>query len=604
MKNFKEINLISKNHKDELNLVYKNMYFENLDEALKICQLANTKSAKLAIIKRVIDLKEDGIQTELKKIGKSADEIEILKAKMYDFVSDFHIKRHEELIDKLSDFLDEFHLELIRGIHKIGIELTKMQKKWQKHIINEVNKEFGTKFKTLNEANEFISKNSLFQVNLDGSRCQRTYGAVVKEDGKYKFLPYALVFKDEIKNVSSAFDNTILKLKNLCQTREQEDYLNYLKKLQIAFLESDNSKVVARWQDAERAWMEVKDPFQVGHPLEYYEDEYTHAVALEWDIRLKDDFSIDEKLFKENIWDSFTQIYKQTSIKNEKMKNLVHSNIEKTQLYICNPLIFYGAEFDGLFSAQVVPNDEIVSSECGKKIFAFVNFVYESVKSKPFMKLSSEIFSKEFLDFGREILFKKPDIWKKVYEISTIGHEFGHILFIDSDTENIMNKGGEFKFIEEYKATTGGLVNFFLHEDNNLKMAIFNELIKRSVGLISWQNTLQTRAYYCEGLIHLSLLFSAKVLDFKEEKLYIDFTQSGYKKFKNIVLQNYILLAKFYCQKLEAGEFLNKFASFNGQTYLPKDKKCKEFVEYYYSRYEKIANEIDESKEWEKWKNL
>lgn len=604
MKNFKEINLISKNHKDELNLVYKNMYFENLDDALKICELANTKSAKIAVIKRVVDLKEDGIETELKKIGKTADEIEILKSNMYDFVSDFHIKRHEKLIDKLSDFLDEFHLELIRGIHKIGIELTKMQKKWQKHIINEANKEFGAKFKTLNEANEFISKNSLFQVNLDGSRCQRTYGAVVKEDGKYKFLPYALVFKDEIKNVSSAFDNTILKLKNLCQTMEQEDYLNYLKKLQIAFLESDNSKVVARWQDAERAWMEVKDPFQVGHPLEYYEDEYTHAVALEWDIRLKDDFSIDEKLFKENIWDSFTQIYKQTSIKNEKMKNLVYSNIEKTQLYICNPLIFYGAEFDGLFSAQVVPNDEIVSNECGKKIFAFVNFVYESAKSKPFMKLSSEIFSKEFLDFGREILFKKPDIWKKVYEISTIGHEFGHILFIDSDTENIMNKGGEFKFIEEYKATTGGLVNFFLHEDNNLKMAIFNELIKRSVGLIGWQNTLQTRAYYCEGLIHLSLLFSAKVLDFKEEKLYIDFTQSGYEKFKNIVLQNYILLAKFYCQKLEAGEFLNKFASFNGQTYLPKDKKCKEFVEYYYSKYEKIANEIDESKEWEKWKDL
>jgi len=32
------------------------------------------------------------------------------------------------------------------------------------------------------------------------------------------------------------------------------------------------------------------------------------------------------------------------------------------------PMPIYGAEFNGLFSAQVVPNDEIVSAEFGKKI--------------------------------------------------------------------------------------------------------------------------------------------------------------------------------------------------------------------------------------------
>ncbi len=30
-------------------------------------------------------------------------------------------------------------------------------------------------------------------------------------------------------------------------------------------------------------------------------------------------------------------------------------------------MIFYGAELKGLFSAQVVPNDEFVSSKAGKK---------------------------------------------------------------------------------------------------------------------------------------------------------------------------------------------------------------------------------------------
>ncbi|WXG60920.1 hypothetical protein VB002_05440 [Campylobacter concisus] len=59
-------------------------------------------------------------------------------------------------------------------------------------------------------------------------------------------------------------------------------------------------------------------------------------------------------------------------------------------------MIYYAAELNGLFSAQVVPNDESVSAKCGKKIFAFVNHVYEGAKAKPFMKLGAEIFSREF----------------------------------------------------------------------------------------------------------------------------------------------------------------------------------------------------------------
>jgi hypothetical protein len=32
--------------------------------------------------------------------------------------------------------------------------------------------------------------------------------------------------------------------------------------------------------------MKIKTPIQIGHPLEYYEDHFRKAVALEWDIRL------------------------------------------------------------------------------------------------------------------------------------------------------------------------------------------------------------------------------------------------------------------------------------------------------------------------------
>jgi hypothetical protein len=37
--------------------------------------------------------------------------------------------------------------------------------------------------------------------------------------------------------------------------------------------------------------------------------------------------------------------------------------------------------------------------------------------------------------------------------------------------------------------------------------------------------------------------------------------------------------------------------------YLPTDSIVAEFVKYYYSRYEAIGNEIDDSNEWQKWQN-
>jgi len=32
--------------------------------------------------------------------------------------------------------------------------------------------------------------------------------------------------------------------------------------------------------------MSIKTPFQISHPLEFYEDKYRKAVAPEWDLRI------------------------------------------------------------------------------------------------------------------------------------------------------------------------------------------------------------------------------------------------------------------------------------------------------------------------------
>ena len=605
MNDFKRLNELTKEQKSKLNAIYKNLDDKIITEALKICDLTGTPSQKLALARRIVDLKVDPLQNELKKLNLGEDEQKRVLNLIYGYVRNLYENLHAQLIKKARDeqILDPFYQAFVEAMHELGLSLNAWQISWQDKIIDTANKEFEAKFKDLSEANEFITKNGLFQCDANGVRADRTYGAVCKEGEKFSFLPYALAFKDEVRELKKVFIKNLEILRNLAQNDEQKSYVKYLEKLQNAFCEEDNAKVINAWQEAEIAWMDVKGALQPGHPLEYYEDAYTHAVALEWDIRLVDSEGIDELKFKEKVTKTYKSVCEKIKFDNAATNKAVSENIARTQLYISVPMIYYAAELNGLFSAQVVPNDESVSAKCGKKIFAFVNHVYEGAKAKPFMKLGAEIFSKEFLDFGREILFLKPKIWKKVYEISTIGHEFGHILFIGLDTEMSMNKSGVFKFIEEYKATTGGLVNFFLHEEAEYKMAVFHELIARAVGLIAWRKVDEVRAYYCEGLIHLSLLFRAGVLKF-DGKLSVDMSEQAYAKFKEICLQNYFDLAQTYAKKDDASTFLEKFCQKDEQSYLPKDEECKKFVEHFYARYEAIGNDVDDSGEWQRWQKL
>lgn len=596
MNDYKKLLSIVNENSKKLNGLYDDLDNEIINKALKICHFSGEKSQKIAILRRIVDLKPDPLLIELKKAHKDEQKVLKYRDEMYDYTTEIHANLHEKLINKIAqkNVLDDFNLALVKGVHNIGIIFNEMQKKWQQIVVDEN----SAKFSSMKNPYEFIKEHKLYQISNNGMTCERSYGVAIF-DKKISFVPYGKFFQEY--NLEEALDELIYNLNEVSKSNEDISYIKYFEKLKEAFLQTNNDKVISSWQEAESAWMDVKGDLQVGHPLEYYEDAYTHAVALEWDIRLKESSSFDENKFKKEILQSFDNVYNKIQANSENMYKNVISNIDKTQLYISVPMIYYGAEMNGLFSAQVVPNDEFVSNKFGKKIFAFINFVYESSKAKPFMKLSSIIFDKEFLDYGREILFKKPEIWRKVYEVSTIGHEFGHIFFIDSDTEILMNKSGVFKYIEEYKATTGGLVNFFFHEKDELKMPVFNELIKRSVGLIAWQKVDEVKAYYCEGLIHLSLLFESKALSFENGKLSVDFSNNSYDKFKTLCLQNYERLAKTYYEKNDASEFLSKFCTLQNDIYLPINKEAREFVVYYSKLYDEIGNEVDENSSKDEW---
>ena len=184
--------------------------------------------------------------------------------------------------------------------------------------------------------------------------------------------------------------------------------------------------------------MEIDTPVQPGHFMEYYEDKYRRAVAIEFDMRLSDP-SLLQSTVSADIENMYEGMYDEIGRENfpesyEYSKN----NQKQVGLYIGAPVLQYGAFLCGCYSAQVVPNDDEVSKVHGKKIFAFPKFVLESQRSAPKMKLDSEIISQDILKKYYDFLNGKPEDYYTIYDIETIGHEFGHTLWLTPGCEVLM----------------------------------------------------------------------------------------------------------------------------------------------------------------------
>lgn len=573
-----------------------------VDEFLEECELDDSKENYLALLGRLINLRDEQFVQVLRKSGNSEDQIREKRALAYLWTKNFHISRHEKLIADIEkkELLNPFYRELLRGIHRVGLILSDWQIDWNEHIIDNINFNLNKNFGE--NTMKFLEDNNLFDRDEYGNPADRSYSVLNGKNGKYEILTYAQFFDSHVNKVVKELEKLIDKLETLedKDTNQKENYIAYLKSLKTAFGEIDKTMLLARWKDVDRAWMDITSPIQVGHPLEYYEDHYRKAVALEWDVRVTNPNNINAKKTYESIKYMYKELFEKIGKNHEQVWNRTSDNLGRIQLYIGRPGLYYASEFNGLFSAQVVPNDEQVSKERGKKIFAFADNILDAKRAKPFLKIEKIIFGDEFLQKERELVFKKEKIWHKVYEVSTIGHEFGHILWLDNDSETVMNKNGVFKNIEEFKATTGGLAAFFMDEDTEIKEYVFLDLIKRAIGLIAWKETGEVEPYYCEGLIHLKALFDSGVLDF-DEKLTIITNDRTYEKLKNWYLQTYEMLANHYLQKRDAKEFLEKFAIKEDRFYMPKEKKINSFVRHYWNLYQDIGREIDETEDKKEW---
>ncbi|XOB63371.1 invasion protein CiaB [Campylobacterota bacterium DY0563] len=595
-----------KNSVNKLISYLENNEFEKLtiiDDFAKALDLEMKDDLRVALITRLVNLRDDSLVQVLKKLGKNEKEVIALQEKAYIFVRDFWHEKHKNTINymKTNNLLTPFYQAIFEGVYEVGLKMSSWQSAWTSHIINGVNKELLAMFDGDDKkVYEYLEGNSLFDLGHNGIVADRSYSALVLEDGKYSSKAYIKAFKEQTTAVVDAlekFEESLIELEDEIY-EEKWNYILYIQSLIKAFSEDKNHMLVERWADVDRAWMKIKSPVQIGHPLEYYEDHFRKAVALEWDIRLTNPKFTQNDHRVNKIKSAFEKIFNKTDKTKayEEIYNFSLKSLDKVQLYIGRPALFFGAEFNGLFSAQVVPNDEIVSKEEGKKIFAFADEILQTSRAKPFLKLSQEIFGQKFLSEDRTFLFNEAEAWHQVYDITTIGHEYGHILWCDEDTESVMNKTGNFKNIEEFKATTGGLISFFLDESNDekdLEKQVLMDTLKRAVGLIGWMEVDEVQPYYCEGLIHLNALFDTKILNWGEEELTIDISAVKYEKLKEWYINTYTDLAKHYLDKKDATEFLNRFVKKDGKYFMPNNPKINSFVKYYFKRYQEIGQELD-----------
>jgi len=92
--------------------------------------------------------------------------------------------------------------------------------------------------------------------------------------------------------------------------------------------------------------MKIKTPFQISHPLEFYEDKYRKAVAPEWDLRILDIDTLASEI-KDNIEDMYEKLYDEIGRKRYKESySFSKDNFNRVQLYISEPVLYFGSELN------------------------------------------------------------------------------------------------------------------------------------------------------------------------------------------------------------------------------------------------------------------
>ncbi len=573
-----------------------------LDSFLENIKFLKNKENRVLAFSRIIELKETPLKLLIEKEKLEFNHAKEIIDKSYIFTKDFQEKMQENFLNEIKEkrLLTPFYFEILYWVHNVWKTFSNFYVSWNNYIINWINRGLDKQYKNdKEEVISFLNKNNLYDLWHNSKIWDRCYSALVRDNFNYKSKPYIKVFKKEIWEIIKALDLFIKKLSELEDNiyEQKEKYLNYLLSIKKAFLEKNKDKLIKMWAEVDYAWMEITSPFQITHPLEFYEDKYRKAVAPEWDLRIKSDFisnsSVLTDIIKMYEW-FYKSIWKNNFIESY---NFSLNNLQKIQLYISIPILYYGAHLCGLPSAQVVPNDEEVSKKFWKKIFAFPKYVLDFQRKTPFLKIQSMVIDKTILSKYRYNIFWDEKKYYKIYDIETLWHEFWHLLWLTPDTEVKMNKKTwVYKNIEEFKATTWWFISFFMSDDiHNLKQELIISHIVRCINLLKYKKEIWLVAYYCEALIHLDILLKSGIIYLKKDRLYMYFNDKNYNNLKDIYMEIYSKLMYIYLNKNDAWDFLFDFLANIKWYYESKNEELAYFSKYYYELYKEIWNEIDDT---------
>ncbi len=602
LQNISKIHTIFNTHEAHYNSLSKwvNELWEQrdiLDNFLDTLDLEKTPETYYAASARIWDKKFEPLDVYLEKSGASREKRDEVFESSYNYVRSYYERLQWEMIweIKTEKLLPEFYLKIFQHTHKLWVLYSGLFLKWNKKLLFETNRNLENKFNDDQDAiNSYIEENKLMDRGHRWELADRTYSILIQEWNWFVSKSYGEIFPKEVWEVIEAYEDFITDL----QLSEDEvfdrklAYIEYFRAIQNAWKQQDVDQLVAAWSEVDVKWMAIDTPVQPGHPIEYYEDKYRRAVSIEFDMRLLDP-SLFESEVAADIENMYEGMYDEIGRENfpdsyEFSKN----NQKQVGLYIWAPVLAYGSFLCGAYSAQVVPNDDEVSRIHGKKIFAFPKYVMEAQRAAPKMLLDTTIISETILEKYREFLNGPDENYYKIYDIETIGHEFGHTLWLTPWSELAMWKTGLFKNIEEFKATAGWLVAHFLKWPSDLDEEIVVTHLMRSIKIMRYREVEDILPYYCECLIHLHILFESGIVWYEDGKIELYINDQNLVALREMYIWVYTQEIFTYLNLMDAGNFLFEFVVRENSVFLPKDEQVRKFVEEYYKQYKLIGNEV------------
>ena len=582
---------------------------EVLDTFIDFLWLEKNEWNRLGVYNRLSILNGDNLKRTFKELKLSDEEVEDKTAKAYEFTTNYHMNLHEKLIEDIekNNLLTPFYLEILKQTHNVWLKFNDFQKVWQKELIDWINKRLEKRISSDKwEVIDYLKRNFLMDKWHNWIEADRSYSVLKEFDlnsveweascyPEYEKLAYVDAFPKEINSIVEwlcAFIKGLEKHEDDIYD-EKEIYINYLESLKVAFLEKRTDRLVKKWSEVDEAWMKIEWPFQIGHPFEYYEDKYRKAVAPEWNIRLKNNNLFESKVEK-NMVSMFNERFKEFWIENHKeVYNFSMKSLSNVWLYISSLLMYHGSSLIWNISAQVIPNDTEVSEKYWKKIFAFPEKILELEKTRPITKMATSTFEEELFKKTLDISSNETDYYK-IYDIETNWHEFWHTLWLDWDSEVIMNDWWNFKNIEEFKATCWGVIAFLSNPDEQVFDKWLLQHIKRSITLMWRSDVPDVESYYCEWQIHLKVLFDSGIIFINEDKrIELNMSDETLEAFKKWYFEIYSKLVKTYLNKENADNFLLDYVVKEWDKFLPKDEEIREYVKYYIEQHKKLSKEID-----------